>query len=122
MRAETVAPLVDLLRGLAQVQARLPTLHDLAELLDLSPSRTRALLAEARQRRMIIVHRGKNGVDWAAVEAALRSSGRVVGLPQPSAGAPGPEPGRSGPSGPPARSSGGSSSSRRSAAAGPRPP
>jgi hypothetical protein len=70
MRAETVAPLVDLLRGLAQVQARLPTLHDLAELLDLSPSRTRALLAEARRRGMIVVHRGKNGVDWAAVEAA----------------------------------------------------
>ena len=69
MRAETITPLVDLLRGLAQAQVPLPTLHDLADLLDLSPSRTRALLAEARQRRLIVVHRGRNGAEMAAIEA-----------------------------------------------------
>jgi hypothetical protein len=69
MRAETITPLVDLLRGLAQAQVPLPTLHDLADLLSLSPSRTRALLAEARQRRLIVVHRGRNGTEMAAIEA-----------------------------------------------------
>lgn len=70
MRAETITPLLDLLRGMAAAQAPLLTLFGLADRLGLSPSYVRALLAEARRRGLIVVHRGRNGVEMAAIEAA----------------------------------------------------